>query len=53
MDSTDEFKSSSLDPCTVRKIYLVTYSQANRIFFKLMKFSGRVMQMPSIKDQVK
>ena len=33
MDSADEFQSSSLEPHTVRKTYLVTYSQANRILF--------------------
>ena len=33
MDSADEFQSSSLDPRTVRKTYLVTYSQTNRIWF--------------------
>ena len=53
MDSADEFQSSSLDPRTVRKTYLVTYSQANRILFPTGDSFARVLQMPSIKDQVK
>ena len=33
MDSADEFQSYSADPRNVRKTYLITYSQANRILF--------------------
>ena len=41
MDSADEFQSSSLDPRTVRKTYLITYSQANRILFPTHESFGQ------------
>ena len=52
MDFADEFQSSSLVPRTGRKTHLVTYSHTNRIFFQLVKVSGRVSQVPSVKDQL-
>ena len=52
MDSANEFQSFWLDARIARKTYLVTYSQENRIFFQLVKVSGRVLQVPSLKDQV-
>jgi len=41
MDSADEFQSTPLDPRTIRKTYLVTYSQANRIIFPTRESFGQ------------
>ena len=41
MDSADEFQSSSLDPRSHRKTYLVTYSQANRILYPTRESFGQ------------
>ena len=41
MDSEDEFQSSSLNPRTLRKTYLVTYSQANRLLFPTRESFGQ------------
>ena len=41
MDAADEFQSSSLDRRTVRKTHLVTYSQANSIFFPTHESFGQ------------
>ena len=41
MDSADQFQSSSLDPRTISKTYLVTYSQANRNLFPTRESFGQ------------
>jgi len=41
MESSDEFQNATLHPRAVRKTYLITYSQANRILFPTRESFGQ------------
>ena len=40
MDSSDDFQSTSMNPRAHRKVYLITYSQANRILYPTRESFG-------------
>ena len=52
MDSADEFQSTSLDPCTVRKTYLVTYRQSVAGTFTKGSSKSKVLHWPCCLESI-